>query len=295
MARPSGRNPASKSKRSQPPSGGPRKSGAQHRSGPHGEAGNERRPAQQREDAKAPPRPDGALSLYGLHAAAAAIDNPARSVMEIIATKQGAERLAEGGRRFDARMASARDIDALLPPDAVHQGILVYARPLAAPDLMDIAADPDPARPVLVLDQITDPRNIGAVLRSAAAFGARAVIVHDRSTPPLDGALAKAAAGAVDIVPIIRAGNIARALEELGDLGYQRIGLAGETGASLAEALRFAAPAPVAIALGAEGPGLRRLTRERCDALARIPMPGAMESLNVSVAAAIALYAATAG
>ncbi|MEL6364012.1 MAG: 23S rRNA (guanosine(2251)-2'-O)-methyltransferase RlmB [Pseudomonadota bacterium] len=235
-------------------------------------------------------RPDGLEVIYGLHAAAAVLANPGRAVREVLATRAAGSRLAdEAGVRFDARIAAPADLDGLCGAGAVHQGVAVLAEPLARLDLEAAAAPAEAGRPVLVLDQITDPRNIGAILRSAAAFAARCVVVHDRSTPPLDGALAKAAAGAVETVPVVRAVNIARAVEELQAMGYRAVGLAGETEAAIGETL----DGPVAIALGAEGPGLRRLVRERCDALARIPMPGVMESLNVSVAAAIALYEAS--
>lgn len=241
-----------------------------------------------RPSAAVPARPEGAELLYGVHAVSAALSNAARRIVEVLATRQSAEKLVVD-REIEARLLSPAELDALCGDGSVHQGVAAFVRPLPALDLETTAAPAEAARPVLVLDQITDPRNIGAILRSAAAFAARCVVVHDRSTPALDGALAKAAAGAVETVPVVRATNIARALESLQEIGYRTVGLAGETRTALADAVD---DGPLAIALGAEGPGLRRLVREKCDVLARIPMPGEMESLNVSVAAAIALYEA---
>jgi 23S rRNA (guanosine2251-2'-O)-methyltransferase len=243
-----------------------------------------------------PKRDDGALWLYGRHAAAAALSNPARRIKRGFATKNAMDWLKTLGLAED-RLALIEDtrpdaIDRLLQPGAVHQGLALEAFDLERARLKDVCEPDGSRRPVVVLDQITDPQNIGAVFRSAAAFGARASIVQERRTPPLSGALAKAAAGAVETLPCVKAVNISRALEALKDLGYHCAGLAGE-GASPISALPK--DKPVAIVLGAEGAGLRQLVGETCDALYRIPIVREMDSLNVSNAAAIALYEATRG
>lgn len=248
-----------------------------------------------KQDRQERPKPDdGALWLYGRHAAAAALANPARRIKRGYATKNAFDWL-KSLNLSDERLALLEDtrpdaIDRLLQPGAVHQGLAIEAFDLERARLKDVCA-PDGARqPVVVLDQITDPQNIGAVFRSAAAFGARAAIVQDRRTPPLSGALAKAAAGAVETLPCVKAVNISRALEALKDLGYHCAGLAGDGALPI---VRLPKNQPIAIVLGAEGAGLRQLVGETCDALYRIPIAGAMESLNVSNAAAIALYEAT--
>ena len=241
------------------------------------------------------PKPDdGALWLYGRHAAAAALANPARRIKRGFATKNAMDWLKTLGIPPE-RLALVEDarpdaIDRMLQPGAVHQGLAVEALDLDRARLKDVCEPDGSRRPVVVLDQITDPQNIGAVFRSAAAFGARAAIVQERRTPPLSGALAKAAAGAVETLPCVKAVNISRALEALKDLGYHCAGLAGE-GALPISALPK--DRLVAVVLGAEGAGLRQLVGETCDALYRIPIAREMESLNVSNAAAIALYEAT--
>ncbi|MBB5519897.1 23S rRNA (guanosine(2251)-2'-O)-methyltransferase RlmB [Amphiplicatus metriothermophilus] len=240
-------------------------------------------------EAAGPPR----LFIYGRHAAAAALANPARKIRALWATKNAADWLA--GRALPAaRLAALRearpdDIDRLLPEGAVHQGIALEVEDLPRARLKEVC-DPADGRPVVVLDQIADPQNIGAIFRSAAAFGAAAIVVQDRRTPPLAGALAKAAAGALERVPCVRAVNIARALEALKERGYHCAGLAGEAETPVAA---IPADAPAALVLGAEGAGLRRLVAETCDRLYRIPIAPAAESLNVSVAAAVCLYELT--
>ena len=238
-------------------------------------------------------RPSGSgLWLYGRHAVAAALANPERKVKRVLATKNAADWLANSGAATTAlaRLEDARPetIDQILQPGAVHQGLAALVEGLPRARLKDVCDPAERGRPVLVLDQITDPQNIGALFRSAAAFGARAVIVQDRRTPPLSGALAKAAAGAVEIVPCVEVVNIARAIEGLQGLGYFCAGLAGEAGADIA-----ALPdAPIALVMGAEGSGLRQLVAATCDGLYRIPIARGVESLNVSNAAAISLYEA---
>lgn len=233
----------------------------------------------------------GAFWLYGLHAARAALDNPRRKVRKAVISERAQAELSPAlakAKVANVTQASPDNISRLLPPGAVHQGIAVLCEPLPELDLEEaLASAKVGARLVVVLDQVTDPHNEGAILRSAAAFGVAAVIVQDRHAPPESGALAKAASGGLDLIPRITVVNIARALEELGRLGFYRIALAADGDAPLREATP---EGDVAIVLGAEGSGLRRLVRERCDASAFIPMGGVMESLNVSNAAAIAFY-----
>ena len=241
----------------------------------------------------------GAEWIWGRHAVAAALANAARAPFSrLVATTEALKALqAEPGGRglvagagLEAEVAASGEIARLLPAGAVHQGLALAAAVLEPPDLEDLA---DPARGLLImLDQVTDPQNVGAILRSAAAFGAKGVIVQDRNAPGITGTLAKAAAGAVEQVPMVRVTNLARALERLADLGWRSIGLDGEATATLAEALGSEA-GPTVLVLGSEGEGLRRLVGEHCDILARIPMPGGFESLNVSSAAAVAMYEAT--
>jgi 23S rRNA (guanosine2251-2'-O)-methyltransferase len=177
-----------------------------------------------------------------------------------------------------------------VPGDAPHQGVVIEAEPLEDIWLADLLSRSAERSVLLVLDQVTDPHNVGAILRSAAAFGAVGMVTQDRHSPPEGGALAKAASGALERVPWARVVNLARALDEIAEAGFWRIGLDGEASAELKDAL---GPQRVALVLGAEGAGLRQNTREHCDALARLPITDAIESLNVSNAAAVALYAAS--
>ena len=187
-------------------------------------------------------------------------------------------------------LADVADLGRLVPADAPHQGVVVEVEPLEDQWLGDLFNAASDQATLLVLDQVTDPHNVGAILRSAAAFGALGIVTQDRHSPPEGGALAKAASGALERVPWVRVINLARALEEMAEAGFWRIGLAGDADTDLRAAL---GPKRVALVLGAEGPGLRPNTREHCDALARLPISDAVESLNVSNAAAVALYAAT--
>ena len=234
----------------------------------------------------------GALRIWGIHAVEAVLANEARTIGRLLLTENAASRLAPriSTRSLTPMTVSPRDLDRLVGDDAVHQGAVVETLPLAEPDLVTlIAAATDTASPIVVLDQVTDPHNVGAILRSAAVFGAAGLVMTSRHSPPLGGALAKAASGALELVPIVLVGNLARTLAELGDAGVRRLGLDGEGDRAIEEE-DFAAP--VALVLGAEGKGLRRLTREHCDALVRIGAAGGLASLNVSNAAAVALYAA---
>jgi 23S rRNA (guanosine2251-2'-O)-methyltransferase len=226
--------------------------------------------------------------LWGKHAVAAALDNPGRKVLKAWATREGAA-LMNFPKEVPVTFADVADLGRLVPHDAPHQGVVVEVAPLEESWLGDLLADASEKAVMLVLDQVTDPHNVGAILRSAAAFGAIGIVTQDRHSPPEGGALAKAASGALERVPWARVVNLARALEEIGEAGFWRIGLTGDADTDLAEAL---GPPRVALVLGAEGPGLRPNTREHCDALARLPISGAVESLNVSNAAAVALYAA---
>ncbi len=226
--------------------------------------------------------------IWGTHAALAALANPERYIERVLVTRSGAERLPAGVK---AEFMEAEALDRLLPPGAVHQGLAVRAAPLE-PQAIEDACAPVDGRPILVLDGVTDPQNVGALFRSAAAFGARALIMQDRKAPPLTGALAKAAAGAIERVPEVRVVNIARAVEQLAEMGYRTIGLEGEGVETIQAAA--AGAAQIALVLGAEGKGLRDLVSERCDHRARIPIAPDVESLNVSVAGAVALYAISA-
>jgi 23S rRNA (guanosine2251-2'-O)-methyltransferase len=230
----------------------------------------------------------GAVRLWGRHAVEAALKNPERTHRKLWATQEGVASLdGELPANFPVEYASAADLARLVARDAPHQGLVLECNALEDV-FLDEMLDADPARPIVVLDQVTDPHNVGAILRSAAAFGAAAIVTQDRHAPPESGTVAKSASGALEVVPWIRVVNLARALEELAEAGYWRIGLAGDGAATLAEAL----PAgPVALVLGAEGEGMRHNIRQHCDAIARLPMSGAIESLNVSNAAAVALYA----
>jgi len=227
--------------------------------------------------------------LYGLHAVQAALANPRRRLGRALLTPRAQELIGpELLRRVRVETLEMDAIGRLLPPGAVHQGAALEAAPLPGLDLDELLARPASGRRiVLVLDQLSDPHNVGAILRSAAAFGVTAVVVQDRHAPPQSGALAKAASGALDLVPYVEVVNIARALDQLAAHGFWRIALAGDGAEPLADAV----PAgDVALVLGSEGDGIRRLVRAHCEAAAFIPMPGAMESLNVSNAAAVALY-----
>jgi 23S rRNA (guanosine2251-2'-O)-methyltransferase len=224
--------------------------------------------------------------IWGVHASLAALANPARRIERVAATRNASTHLPPG---IEAQILSPDAIDGMLPPGAVHQGLAVRALPIE-PLSLEAACAPADRRDVLVLDGVTDPQNVGAIFRSAAAFGARALIMQDRRSPPLTGALAKAATGAIEIVPHARVVNIGRAVEDLRNWGYLTVGLEGESEVDLEAAL--APGRPAAFVLGAEGRGLRPGVAEICEKRVRIPIAPGMESLNVSVAAAIALYAA---
>jgi 23S rRNA (guanosine2251-2'-O)-methyltransferase len=227
--------------------------------------------------------------LWGRHAVAAALDNPERKVLRAWATRDAAA-FMQFPDDVAVTLAEAPDLGRLVPHDAPHQGVVVEVEALDDVWLDGLLAEAPERAVLLVLDQVTDPHNVGAILRSAAAFGAIGIVTQDRHSPPESGVVAKAASGALERMPWARVVNLARALEQIGEAGFWRIGLAGDSKTELREAL---GPPRVALVLGAEGAGMRPNTRDHCDAIARLPITDAVESLNVSNAAAVALYAAT--
>jgi 23S rRNA (guanosine2251-2'-O)-methyltransferase len=245
-----------------------------------------------RRKARAATKPENRPRFWGRHAVAAALDNPDRTFVRIWATREAAEQLtlSEFEGRVPITYADAADLGRLVPRDAPHQGIVAEMEKLDDIWLGDLLDQAEDGRPLLVLDQVTDPHNVGAILRSAAAFNALGIVTQDRHAPPESGALAKAASGALETVPWVRVVNLARALDDIAEAGFWRVGLTGNTQTTLAEAM---GPKRIALVLGAEGEGMRQNTEAHCDALARLPISDRMESLNVSNAAAIALYAAT--
>jgi 23S rRNA (guanosine2251-2'-O)-methyltransferase len=223
--------------------------------------------------------------LFGFHAVREALRCGLREVFDLYATPAAAERLSPEimARDVKPKLVEAEALSKRLGVNAVHQGVMIEVRPLPDLDVSEIISN---SGLVLVLDQITDPRNVGAILRTAAAFGVDALVTTDRHAPEMAGVLAKAASGALEHVPIVSVVNLARTLKKLGDMGYFRVGLDSGGPVTLAEA---PLTRPVALVLGGEGKGMRRLTRENCDLVARLDMPGAIKSLNVSNACAVAL------
>jgi 23S rRNA (guanosine2251-2'-O)-methyltransferase len=230
---------------------------------------------------------DGPLVIYGWHSVTAALRNPVRQNRRLLVTENAARRLSDEGvvSPITPEIVRPSAIAERLLPDAVHQGLYLETDPLPSPAIEDVPAK----GVVLVLDQITDPHNVGAIFRSAAAFGATAIVTTQRHSPDATGALAKAASGALELVPLVNVQNLARALEALKHSGFLVVGL-DSSGDSDVAALPLRAP--LAVVLGAEGKGLRQLTKATCDHVARIDLPGEIKSLNVSNAAALALYVA---
>jgi 23S rRNA (guanosine2251-2'-O)-methyltransferase len=228
---------------------------------------------------------DGPVILYGWHTVTLALANPKRRIRKLYLTENAARRLADEQieTRVTPEIVRPSQIDQRLGPDAVHQGLLAEADPLPSPDIETLAAE----GMILVLDQITDPHNVGAILRSAAAFAVKAIVTTARHSPEATGVLAKSASGALELVPLITVQNLARALTRLNERGFQTVGLdsAGDRDIAAIELRQ-----PLALVLGAEGKGLRQLTRETCSVVARLDMPGEIKSLNVSNAAVLALY-----
>lgn len=234
------------------------------------------------EEANAPPQ------IFGIHAVEAALGNEARKIREVYLTENAENRLRDllQRRGLTAERVTPRDLDHRLGADTVHQGALIVADDLAEPSLKELARAAA-EKPVVVLDQVTDPHNVGAILRSAAVFGAAGLVMTRRHSPPLGGVVAKAASGALELVPVVRVQNLARTLDELKRVGFTVIGLDGAATDAL-ETTDW--PSPVALVMGAEGKGLRDLTKQTCDRLARVTTDGDFHSLNVSNAAAIALH-----
>lgn len=249
--------------------------------------------SQRPEGSRNTPPEDHALRIWGTHAVAAALANPKRFIRCVRLTENAGARLTEAlvSRRVEIIQVAPRDLDNLVGADAVHQGAVADVEPLPELELEDLAEKAvTSGAPIIVLDQVTDPHNVGAILRSAAVFGAVGVVMTRRHSPPLGGALAKTASGALEIVPVSLVPNLARALTELAEAGVGLVGLDGEGTHEIGDE---PFTPPTAIVLGAEGKGLRRLTRELCDRLCRIGAAGSLASLNVSNAAAVALYAAS--
>jgi len=265
----------------------------------HSERNDRKKPSAQGRDFRSKPRKTNEFSkgqgdakdwIWGIHAVEAALANPARPVPKrLLATADRAKRLAPAVARAPfVQILEGADIARQLPAGAVHQGL---ALKIDEPEALSVYDLGTPAQGLLVMfDQITDPQNIGAIFRSAAAFGARGAILQDRHAPALSGVLAKTAVGAIDKVPYARVVNLSRALEELADLGWRAVGLSGEAEQTLDQVLDGR---PTVLVLGSEGEGVRRLVAEHCDVMGKIAMPGGFESLNVSAAAAVALYEAS--
>lgn len=239
-----------------------------------------------------PPADGGPIQLFGIHAVSAALANPKRQIIRLLVTENAERRLADAiaNRRLTTERVRPKDLDRILGADTVHQGVMAETGPLPEPRLADlIDSARSSAGPLIVLDQVTDPHNVGAILRSAAVFGAAGLIMTQRHSPPLNGTLAKSASGALELVPVALVQNLARSLAELKEAGVRVIGLDGAAEAMLDDAALLA---PLAIVLGAEGKGLRQLSKETCDEIRRIGTSESLASLNVSNAAAIALHLA---
>ena len=242
-------------------------------------------------------RPEAPIRLFGIHAVEAAVANPLRPIHRLLANKNAAHRLAAAvqARAIEIEPAHSKDLAKFLGNDTVHQGVLLETVALPEPSLDEIAARAANGHPLLVLDQVTDPHNVGAILRSAAVFGAGGLILTRRNSPPLAGALAKAASGALEHVPVLTVPNLAQALSRLNELGIWCLGLDGDAEDQL-EAVApelVAGNQGIALVLGAEGRGLRQLTQQRVQQLCRLDTRGPLHSLNVSNAAAVALHVLT--
>ncbi len=231
--------------------------------------------------------------FWGRHAVSAALANPDRNVRKMWATREALSQL-DVPSSIPVTFADVADLGRLVPSDSPHQGVVIEVDPLEdiwLGDLLEQGKGEGDNRPLLVLDQVTDPHNVGAILRSAAAFDALGIVTQDRHAPPESGTVARSASGALELVPWVRVVNLSRALEEIAEAGFWRVGLAGEADDMLADVI---GSARIALVLGAEGEGMRHNTAQHCDQLARLPISPRIESLNVSNAAAIALYAVAA-
>lgn len=240
----------------------------------------------------APTHGGDSLIIYGFHAVEAALFNPKRRVRTLYATKNAAQRISAAVRAASIApiIVEPSVIDGKLPFDAVHQGLMIEVNPLPLVDLDDLAGD----GPVILLDQVTDPQNVGAIMRTACAFGAEALVVTTRNAPQPAGTLAKAASGALEHLPYIQVTNLARSLNQLNDMGYQTIGLMGESDAVLPDIVDSGDhQRPVVLVMGAEGKGIRDLTAKTCTDLAKLDLGGPIKVLNVSTATAVALQIVT--
>ncbi|MBL8563095.1 MAG: 23S rRNA (guanosine(2251)-2'-O)-methyltransferase RlmB [Gemmobacter sp.] len=231
--------------------------------------------------------------LFGLHAVRDALMNPARETLRLVLTKNAFDKLEQAVAQsgMEPEIVDPRKFEVPIDEGSVHQGAALEVKPLNWGSLADVAISGEGAPLVVLLDRVTDPHNVGAVLRSAEVFGARAVIAPRHHSAPETGALAKTASGALERQPYLRVGNLSDAMIELREMGYILVGLDGEAELTVAEAVAQAGGRPIGLVMGAEGPGLREKTRETCDHLVRIPFSGGFGSLNVSNAAAVALYA----
>lgn len=228
--------------------------------------------------------------FWGRHAVIAALANPERTVRKVWGTREALAAL-DLPPVLPVVYADVADLGRLVPADAPHQGLVIEVDPIEEMWLGDLLdRGQGDRRPLVVLDQVTDPHNVGAILRSAAAFDALGIVTQDRHAPPESGTVARAASGALEVVPWVRVVNLARALEEIAEAGFWRVGLTGHAPRTLAETI---GTNRIALVLGAEGEGMRQNTEAHCDELAKLPISPKVESLNVSNAAAIALYAVT--
>ena len=237
-----------------------------------------------------PQKSSSQIWLYGIHACRMALENPQRQIISIHALNEDilAKVLVDNNRhRSKVKWVDRRQLEVFLPQGAVHQGVAVQVAPLPAMMIDDLEKDPSPHQCVVVLDQVSDPHNVGAILRSAAVFGAKALILTDRNAPSESGVLAKSASGALEIVPLIRVTNLAHALKDLKDIGFWCVGFA-ETGTKTLDQIDLRCK--IALVMGAEGDGMRRLTKDLCDFTVSLPAASSFSALNVSNAAAIALY-----
>lgn len=251
--------------------------------------------APKREQQKTPPPPSGGLWLYGKHAVMSALENPLRRIKRLIVSKRSHDqyqaeltKIHLEHRALNPEIAPIEVFEKNLPADSVHQGIALLTDPLPDAHMDEVCVTiPDQKNLVLILDQVTDPHNVGAIIRSAAAFGAKAIVTTDRHAPPESGVLAKSASGALEALPWVRVTNLSRALDQLAEMGYWRIGLDGYADQDIRDA-DFGDN--IALVLGAEGKGIRKGTADHCDGLVKLPIHRTVESLNVSNAAAVALY-----
>jgi 23S rRNA (guanosine2251-2'-O)-methyltransferase len=234
--------------------------------------------------------PSNRPRIWGKHPVTAALANPDRTIRRVWGTREALAAFGGFPAHIPVTFAEVTDLGRLVPNDAPHQGIVIEVDPLPDMWLGDLLEkDADAQRPLVILDQVTDPHNVGAILRSCAAFDAVGLITQDRHAPPESGTIARAASGALEVVPWVRVVNLARALDEIAEAGFWRVGLTGAVEMKLADAI--SGTARIALVLGAEGEGMRQNTEAHCDQLAKLPISPKVESLNVSNAAAIALYA----